>query len=133
MKVAANTVERILIAAQDEIREAGKDGAQSSSMQELVEAFRKADELRRVPYHVRELRGIKSGVRYPVIVTTQRKVHGAQEYALCLVANAGLRPFQFTVTHKEDGGKVREERHTIPVSPAYREQWVRIERLREAA
>jgi hypothetical protein len=132
MRVSANIVESLLASAQAEIaaeRREGKDREHSKDFQGLVEAFRRADELRREEFIFKKVRGRKSGAWQTVITTTQRN----GEWTLCLLRYDGRCPFKFTTSRTDERGKVILTQEVFKsIIPMFREQWIRNDRLEAA-
>lgn len=136
MRVSANIVESLLASAQAEIaaeRREGKDREHSKDFQGLVEAFRRADELRRESFIYKKVRGRKSGKWQTVITTTQRNIVAGAERALCLIPYTGRRPFKFDTRKTDERGKeILTEVVVKSIIPMFREQWIRNDRLEAA-
>ena len=132
MRVSANIVESLLASAQAEIaaeRREGKDREHSKDFQGLVEAFRRADELRREDFIFKKVRGRKSGKWQTVITTTQRE----GDRTLCLIQHQGRRPFKFQTSRTDERGKeILTEVVVKSIIPMFREQWIRNDRLEAA-
>lgn len=138
MRVAANDVERVLQQAKNEAEHADAPAKNSISFDNLVIAFKRANELRDKPYRTVMLRGRKSRKAQMVILTNQEKGDAGNVYVMCLVpytaqqaATAGTYVYE-TEVMAEDGKKIaRRDRHDSGLKPSYHEQWIRFDRLKE--
>lgn len=124
MRVPANTIERILIAAQDAATADRQDQRHSSEYSDLVAAFERAGELRDKPLGRKVVRGRKSGVKQFVITTNLTN----GDYTLCLLAYAGTSTLRYLAVKTVDG-RQREHLYDSNIIPGFREQWIRTDRL----
>lgn len=124
MKVAANEVERTVLLAQTEIEQ--NDSPDRSSLDMLIEAFKRAAQLRDTPLFAALVRGTKDNVRRMVLVTTQEKTENGLR-VLCLM------PY----TQAEEDGRrrtrpkyLRRRGELVSLLPSfYHELWTRKDRL----
>jgi hypothetical protein len=125
VKVAANETEKAVLLAQTEIEQ---DDKKSSSMDQLIAAFKRAAELRDTPLYSALVRGINDGVRRLVIVTTESKHEGGTERVRCLMP--------YTPTEEMGRRRTRPEYRQsrteglIALLPTYyHDLWIRKDRL----
>lgn len=86
MKVAANDVERILMAAQHaDAQDARALIGDEMSMGDRVAAFKRAAELQAAPLHWRRVRGAKSRVYRKILVLRETRSANGHDYVKCLV------------------------------------------------
>src|ERR1700688_1227227 len=109
MRVPANLVEKILDTATREV-EASQTRPSRESLDNLVAAFKRAAELRSIPFKHVILKGRNSNVPRRVVITTTHKTERGNDYALCIVPYTAAekvgarRPFSFdTEIYGEDG------------------------------
>jgi hypothetical protein len=141
MRVAANDVERVLQQAEAEEKHARADVGvkRSSDFDNLVAAFNRARELRDKPFRTTILRGRKSRQPQDVIVTNEERSEAGFLYVLCLVPYtkqqldaAGTYKYVTDVVSPE-GKVIKQLWHDSGLTPSYHQQWIRADRLREAA
>jgi len=140
MRVPANLVEKILDSASAEAREETRLPSRTR-LEELVAAFKRAHELRMIPWKVVSLRGAKSRVSRDVIVTNERKTEGRNEYALCVIPYNEIekrnarRRFSFQTEIMGEDGKPSGEfkLNIMPIPIGAHTQWIRADRIKEAA
>ena len=137
MRVAANDVERILVAAANEVTEQKGDKKHSADYGRLVEAFKRAAALRDRPLRIIALRGRKDRVVREVIVTNIERGEAGHLYNLCLVPYTAeqmvrRKTIKFSTDIVSEDDKVVGQRfHDSGAYPSYHEQWIRTDRLRE--
>lgn len=140
MRVPANLVEKILDSASAEAHEETRAPSRTR-LEELVSAFKRAHELRMIPWKVVSLRGRKSRAVRDVIVTNERRTGKGGEYALCVVPYTEIekrnarRRFTFeTEINGEDGKPSGDMKLNImPIPLGAHLQWVRSDRIKDAA
>jgi len=141
MRVPANQLEKILDTASREVEATFTGRASRESLDTLVAAFKRAAELRSIPFKHVTLKGRNSNVPRPVVITTTHKTERGNDYALCIVPytdaekGGARRPFSFeTEICGEDGkpsGKFKK--NFLPIIPTVHIQWIRTDRLKDAA
>jgi hypothetical protein len=133
MRIAANLVERILIAAQDAVfADEHRDHRHSSNYDSMVAAFQRAGELRDRGLHLHVVRGRKSRVPKVVVslAITRAAERGTGKYRLCLVPTGGQKTFKYWQEWCDDAGKAIKRRLTDSgIVPAVCEQWINENRL----
>lgn len=133
MKIAANQVEQILLAASAEVGERyhETDKSHSSDYEGLVAAFKRAAELRGRPLTIVALRGRKSRQTQDVIVTNLTRDDGKGLFAFCLVpyTQVQLDSHRKNMTYRTErtGKKLLD----FGRPACYHEQWIRVSRLQE--
>lgn len=140
MRVAANLVEQILVAAATEVSERHHETekSRSSDYGRLVEAFKRAAELRDRPLRCVALRGSKSHIEQVVIVTNIERGEAGHLYALCLVPYTDAQmlhrktfKYETYIKAEDDHDKIIATiRHDSGIPPRFHEQWIRTDRLR---
>lgn len=132
MKVAANEDERIVMLAQTEVEQ--NSTAEKSSLDSLIEAFKRAAQLRDTPLFAALVKGVNDGVSRMVLVTTQEKLEGGCLRYLCLLPYTELeeRNRRRTSAKYLPGRAVRSGPPAPPTAllPSfYHELWIRKDRL----
>jgi hypothetical protein len=140
VKVAANDLERILhAAAAAETQDQKAVVRDELSMQDRVQAFQRAEELRRVGYRLQRIRGRKNGKYREVMVTNLRRDTLHNHYAKCLVPYSQtevdnrriphlLRPRVLNRVYKRTLLGVQP---SAPWPVSYHVQWINMARLED--
>jgi hypothetical protein len=126
VKVAANEVEQLVILAQTEVEQNTSESR--SSLDSLIEAFKRAAKLRDTPMYAAIVRGTNDFVARTVIVTTQEKHEGGAERRLCLVPYTETEELNRRRTRPEYL-QTRTEGLRALLPTYYHEQWIRKDRL----
>lgn len=138
MRIAANDVERIIAVSQAEQRATDVWSGGSSSLGELITAFKRAAQLRDIPFRAAIVRGAKSRVPRVVLKTHDTYMANGSVYVRCLVPYTESeelhrrrhRAKYYTRKLVRDGKDVTEVR-AFPVLHAH-EQYIRADRLEAA-